>query len=136
MGKRVYPYKYINCWEKFKENWLPCRDAFYSKLNLGEISEKDYEHARAAWNHFVMKTLSKYGNRYLQIYAVLLSDVCKTFRNVCLENNGLDPGHFHPSPSLADMHEQNRYLVGIIKQSTYAAYVQERNSSCPSIYQG
>ena len=42
--KRVYPYEYMSSWDKFKES-LPPTEAFYSKLNMSEISEDDYQHA-------------------------------------------------------------------------------------------
>ena len=64
--KGIYPYEYIDCWEKFNEDQLPSREEFYSRLNLREISEKDYEHALAVWNHFKMKNLGEYHDQYLQ----------------------------------------------------------------------
>ena len=30
--KRIYPYEYMNDWDKFKETKLPLTEAFYSKL--------------------------------------------------------------------------------------------------------
>lgn len=44
-GKGVYPYEYIDSWEKFEETRLPPKEAFYSKLNIQDISDKEYEHA-------------------------------------------------------------------------------------------
>ena len=99
--KGIYPYEYIDCWEKFNEDRLPSREEFYSRLNLREISEKDYEHALAVWNHFKMKNLGEYHDRYLQTDVILLSDIFETFRETCLKNYGLDPAQFYTSPGLA-----------------------------------
>ena len=41
--KGVYPYDYMDSWDKFGEP-LPSIDKFYSKLNMSGISE-DYQHA-------------------------------------------------------------------------------------------
>ena len=35
----------MDSWEKFGENTLPPKEAFYSNLNLENISDKDYTHA-------------------------------------------------------------------------------------------
>ena len=43
--KGVYPYEYMDGWEKFEEISLPPKDAFYSKLNMKGISDQDHEHA-------------------------------------------------------------------------------------------
>jgi len=48
--KGVYPYEYMNSWNKFKETSLPHKEAFYSKLDMHDISDKDYEHAQHVWN--------------------------------------------------------------------------------------
>ena len=44
--KDVYPYEYMDGWEKFGETSLPPKDAFYSRLNMKGISDQDYEHAQ------------------------------------------------------------------------------------------
>ena len=41
--KGVYPYKYVDAWEKFEETSLPPKDAFYSRLNMKGINDHDYE---------------------------------------------------------------------------------------------
>ena len=46
LRKGVYPYEYMDSWERFNETSLPDKKAFYSKLNLGEITDKDYAHAQ------------------------------------------------------------------------------------------
>ena len=38
-------------WEKFDENILPFKEAFYSNLNLEDISDEDYVHAQKLWDH-------------------------------------------------------------------------------------
>ena len=44
--KGVYPYEYMDSFEKFKERHLPEKTAFASKLTLDDISDTDYEHAQ------------------------------------------------------------------------------------------
>ena len=44
--KDVYPYEYMDGWEKFEEAGLPPKDTFYSRLNMKGISDQDYEHAQ------------------------------------------------------------------------------------------
>ena len=43
LRKGVYPYEYMDSWERFNET-LPDKKAFYSELNLEDITEKDYVH--------------------------------------------------------------------------------------------
>ena len=44
LRKGIYPYEYIDTWERFDENTMPPKEAFYSELNLENITDKDYEH--------------------------------------------------------------------------------------------
>ena len=44
--KGVYPYEYINSWDRFNETQLPPIDAFCSNLNMSSISEEDHQHAQ------------------------------------------------------------------------------------------
>ena len=46
LRKGVYPYEYMDSWEKFNETILPPKEAFYSNLNLERITDKDYTHAQ------------------------------------------------------------------------------------------
>ena len=42
----VYLYKYVDGWEKSEETDLPPKDTFYSRLNMKDISDQDYEHVQ------------------------------------------------------------------------------------------
>ena len=50
--KGVYPYDYMDCWDRFDETKLLPKDAFYSKLTGTHISDDDYERANRVWNKF------------------------------------------------------------------------------------
>ena len=52
LRKGVYPYEYMDSWERFNETLLPPKKAFYSKLDLEDISDKDYLHAKKVWKEF------------------------------------------------------------------------------------
>ena len=101
LRKGVYPYDYVDCLERLKETKLPPIEAFYSKLNKEGVSEEDYEHAKKVWKTFRMKSMRRYHNLYLKTDVLLLADVFENFRNVCLENYGLDPAWYYTSPGLA-----------------------------------
>ena len=55
--KGVYPYEYVNSWDRFNETQLPPIDAFYSNLNMSSISEEDYQHAQRVWKEFGIHNL-------------------------------------------------------------------------------
>ena len=42
----------MDSWERFNETSLPNNEAFYSKLNLEDITGKNYEHAQKVWEVF------------------------------------------------------------------------------------
>ena len=99
--KGVYPYEYMNSLERFKENKLPPKEAFYSRLTGEGIGDEDYEHAEKVWKVFGMKTLQDYHDLYNVTDVLLLADVFENFRNVCMENYKLDPAHYFTAPGLA-----------------------------------
>ena len=45
LRKGVYPYEYMDSFERFDEAQLPPKKAFYSELNLSNISKNDYAYA-------------------------------------------------------------------------------------------
>ena len=57
LRKGVYPYEYMESWERFNETSLPDKEAFYSKLNLEGISNIDYAHSQKVWKVFEIKNL-------------------------------------------------------------------------------
>jgi hypothetical protein len=44
--KGVFPYEYIDSWNKLNETRLPPRSAFYNFLKDEEINDDDYSHAK------------------------------------------------------------------------------------------
>ena len=99
--KGVYPYGYINSWDRFNETQLLPIDVFYSNLNMSSIGEEDYQHAQQVWKEFGIHNLGDYHDLYLRTDVVLLVNVYEAFRDICLRHYILDPAHFYTSPGLA-----------------------------------
>ena len=99
--KGVYPYDYVNSWDRFNETQLPPIDAFYSNLNMSSISEEDYQHAQRVWKEFGIRDLGDYHDLYLRTDVALLANVFEAFRDTSLRHYTLDPAHFYTSPGLA-----------------------------------
>ena len=99
--KGVYPYECMDSLEKLKETTLPPKEAFYSRLNDGGISDEDYAHAQNVWKTFKMKYFKDYHELYNKVDVLLLADVFENFRNICLKNYELDPAHYYTAPGLA-----------------------------------
>ena len=75
LRKGVYPYEYMDIWKKFDETALPAKEAFYSNLNLEDISDEDYAHAQKVWDVFKINNLGDYHDLYVQSDTLLLEDV-------------------------------------------------------------
>ena len=46
LRKDIYPYEYMDDWNRFNETSLPLKEEFYSSLSLSNISDKEYEYAK------------------------------------------------------------------------------------------
>ena len=99
--KGIYPYDYMDSFEKFNKTELPTKEEFYSILNNEHISDKDYCHAKKVLNTFQLQTMGEYHNLYLQSDILLLADVFENFRKTCLQYYKLDPCHYFTSPGLS-----------------------------------
>ena len=96
--KGVYLYEYMSGWNKFDETRLPPKKAFYSNLNMSDISDQDYSHAQKVWKGFGMKNLGEYHDLYLKTDVILPSNIFEAFRSTCLKHYDLNPAHFYASP--------------------------------------
>ena len=91
----------MSSWDKFEESQLPPIEAFYSSLNMANVSEGDYQQAQKVWKEFGIRNLGDYHDLYLRTDVILLANVFEAFRDTCLEHYKLDPAHFYKSPGLA-----------------------------------
>ncbi|GFU20139.1 uncharacterized protein TNCV_2557311 [Trichonephila clavipes] len=99
--KGVYPYDYMDSWEKYEETRLPNKKEFYSKLNEVDISDEDYEHAKTVWKAFDIKNLGEYSNLYVKTDVLILADVMEHFRDVCMDTYNSDPAWYFSAPGLS-----------------------------------
>ena len=74
--------------------------AFYSSLNMENITDIEYRHASKVFKKFKLKNLGDYHDLHVQRDTLLLADVFEDFRNKCVEIYELDPAHFLSAPGL------------------------------------
>ena len=91
----------MDSWERFDETSLPDKEAFYSSLNMEDITDVDHRHARRVFQNSNNKNLGDYHDLYVQSDSLLLADVFENFRNKYIEMYELDPAHFLSLPGLA-----------------------------------
>ena len=89
LRKDVYPYEYMDDWEKFNETSFHEKEEFCSNLSMEDIRDADYMHAKRVCKDFEIKHLGEYHNLYLKSDTLLLADV------------KLDPVKFSSAPGLA-----------------------------------
>ena len=55
LRKGIYPsiHRYIDRWERFDETSLPDKEAFYSSLNMENITDIDYRHANNVFKKLI-----------------------------------------------------------------------------------
>ena len=99
--KGIYPYDFMDSFEKFDKTELPTKEEFYSILNNEHITDEDYSHSQNVWNTFQLQTMGEYHNLYLKSDILLLADVFENFRKTCLQYYKLDPCHYFTSPGLS-----------------------------------
>ena len=87
--------------KKFNETLLPEKKDFYSHLNMEDITNADYAHAKRVCKDFEIKNLVEYLDLYVQTITLLSGDNCEKFRIMCLQIYELDPAKFISGLGLA-----------------------------------
>ena len=107
--KGIFPYDWLDDIARLKEESLPPKIRFYSKLynedpndnKLHKTKDEEYERAIKVWDTFKMKTMEEYHDLYLKCDTLQLADIFETFRDVAIENYGLDPAYYYSTPNYA-----------------------------------
>ena len=99
--KGVYPYDYMDSFERFEETEFPPQSAFFNKLSGDSCSAVDYAHAVRVWHAFECETMGDYHDVHLQLDVLLLTDFFEKFRKTCLSYYKFDPAHYYTTPGLA-----------------------------------
>ena len=101
LRKSVYPYEYMDSWERFNETLLPGKKVFYNELYLEDITDENYAHASKVSKKFGLKNLGDYHDLYVQSDTLLLPEIFENFEKKCIEMFELNPAHFLSAPGLA-----------------------------------
>ena len=101
LKKGIYPYEYMDSFERFEETKPPEKEKFYSSLSGKGITDEEYAHAQEVWKNFGCRNLGDYHDLYVATDVLLLADVFENFRKVCQEKYGLDPAHYYSAPGLS-----------------------------------
>ena len=133
-----YSYEYIDSWERFDKNTIPPKEAFYSELNLENITDKGYEHVKKVWEAFEIKNFGEYHEMYVQCNTFLLADVFENFRNKCIEIYELDPAHFLVSAriSMTSMFKKTKLELELLTDIDMLLMVEKgtRGGICQAIH--
>ena len=73
----------------------------YSTLNIEDITDAGYMHAKRVCYTIKIKNVGEYHDLYLKSYILLLTYVFKNFRKMCLKIYHLDPEKFLSALGLA-----------------------------------
>ena len=101
LRKGIYPYQYMDRWERFNKESLPDKESVYSELNKEDITDEEYENAQKVWKVFRIKNLGEDHDLYVQSDTLLLAGVFENFRDKCIEIYELDPAYFLSAPGIA-----------------------------------
>ena len=107
----VYPYEYIDNFERFSEKELPDKECFYSSVKDrttgdngekldGHINDEDYLSGKKSWDELYMKNMGDYDDHFLKKDVFLLDDVFEKLIGTCLKFYKLNPCHYFSSPQL------------------------------------
>ena len=77
LRKGVYLYECMDDWEKFNEILLTEKEEFYSNLNMEDITNTHYMHAKRIFKE--IKNLGEYHDLYLKNDTLLFTDVFENF---------------------------------------------------------
>ena len=101
LRKGVYPDEYMDSSEILDETSFPDKEASYSSLNMEDIAEVDYRHAKRVLKYLKNKNLGDYHDLYVQSDTLFFADLFENFRIKYIEIYELAPVQFLSTLGLA-----------------------------------
>ena len=98
LQKGVSSNEHMDDLEKFNKISLREKEDFCSHLNIEDITDADYAHARKVCKDFEIKNLREYHDLYVQNDTLLLADVSENFTNMCIKIYKLDLAKYLSAP--------------------------------------
>ena len=132
LRKSVYPDEYKDKWEKINETTLLEKEEIYGNLNMKDITDADYIHAKCVCKLFRMKNLSEYHDLHLKSDTLLLVDVFENFRKRCLKVYQLHPAKFLAAARLSWQDVLKRTKVKLELLTGIDIKTLESNMQCNS----
>lgn len=99
--KLVYPYEYMDGWNRMNQTYLPSKEEYFSSLSGKHITDAEFNFAQKVWSTFKLQNLGQLHDLYMQSDVALLADIFESFRDNTLTNYGLDPAHYLSAPALS-----------------------------------
>ena len=100
-GKGIYPYEYVDSFERLSERKLPPREAFYSSLSERSVSVGDYNQACDTFAVFDCFDLKDYTALYCRLDTILLAEVLFEFIGETFTDFGLDVTNYISLPQIS-----------------------------------
>ena len=91
----------MNDWQEFNETSLAEKEGFHSHLNMKDITDADYAHAKRVCKDLEIKNSREFQDLNVQSDTLLLADVFQNLRNTYLEIYETDLVKLVSTPGLA-----------------------------------
>ncbi len=99
--KGVFPYTYLDGFDKLEYSGYPNYESFYDNLKDRNIEKKEYERGKKFFYSFNCKSFKEYMELYLTCDVLILADCFEAFRDLALDKYELDQAHYISSPGLS-----------------------------------
>ena len=128
LRKNIYPYEYLDSWQRFNETSFPDKNEFYSNLTMENITDANYKHARIVQEDFGILNLGECHDLYMH-GASLWSFIRTTnIRNLSFKL------FFDTRVSMASMAEKDRSRYRIADRCPYATNGRQKHQRWNSSY--
>ena len=77
---------------------MPENEGFHSHLNMENVTDANYTHAKRVFRDFKIKNIGEYHDLYVQSNTLLVADLFENFRNMRLAIYKLNPACFLTAP--------------------------------------
>ena len=98
--KGIFCYSYLESRERLFDP-IPDRDEFHNDLTNTDVSDDEWEHLQTLIRRFNLVTVQDLLRLYNILDVLLTADVWSGYRKWCLQNTGLEPGHYVSGPAFS-----------------------------------